>query len=96
MSEHVVWTQWDDLNVPANFKKLSPINTPAETGDLSEVTFYVPTYMGGYPALELSKKMPKLQVLQFQMLAMTMLLITYALESHCVTAEESIMIQPLS
>ena len=64
MSEHVVWTQWDDLNVPANFKKLSPINTPAETGDLSEVTFYVPTYMGGYPALELSKKMPKLQVLQ--------------------------------
>ena len=64
MSEHVVWTQWDDLNVPANFKKLSPINTPAETGDLSEVTFYVPTYMGGYPALELSKKMPKLKVLQ--------------------------------
>ena len=64
MSEHVVWTQWDDLNVPANFKKLSPTNTPAETGDLSEVTFYVPTYMGGYPALELSKKMPKLQVLQ--------------------------------
>ena len=64
MSEHVVWTQWDDLNVPANFKKLSPINTPVESGDFSEVTFYVPTYMGGYPALELSKKMPKLKVLQ--------------------------------
>ncbi|NDI09182.1 MAG: dihydrofolate reductase, partial [Actinobacteria bacterium] len=43
MSEHVVWTQWDDLKVPSKFKRLSPANTPAETGDLSEVTFYVPT-----------------------------------------------------
>jgi phosphoglycerate dehydrogenase-like enzyme len=64
MSEHVVWTQWDDLNVPSKFKRLSPANTPAETGDMSEVTFYVPTYMGGRPALELTKKMPKLKVLQ--------------------------------
>jgi phosphoglycerate dehydrogenase-like enzyme len=64
MSEHVVWTQWDDLNVPSKFKRLSPDNTPAETGDLSEVTFYVPTYMGGRPALELTKKMPNLKVLQ--------------------------------
>ena len=64
MSEHVVWTQWDDLNVPSNFKRLSPATTPAETGDMSEVTFYVPTYMGGRPALELTKKMPNLKVLQ--------------------------------
>ena len=64
MSEHVVWTQWDDLNVPSKFKRLSPANTPAEIGDLSEVTFYVPTYMGGRPALELTKKMPNLKVLQ--------------------------------
>ena len=64
MIEHVVWTQWDDLNVPSKFKRLSPANTPAESGDLSEVTFYVPTYMGGRPALELTKKMPKLKVLQ--------------------------------
>ena len=64
MSEHVVWTQWDDLKVPSNFKRLSPATTPAETGDMSEVTFYVPTYMGGRPALELTKKMPNLKVLQ--------------------------------
>ena len=64
MSEHVVWTQWNDLNVPSNFKRLSPATTPAETGDMSEVTFYVPTYMGGRPALELTKKMPNLKVLQ--------------------------------
>jgi phosphoglycerate dehydrogenase-like enzyme len=64
MGEHVVWTQWDDLNVPSKFKRLSPATTPAETGDLSEVTFYVPTYLGGRPALELTKKMPNLKVLQ--------------------------------
>ena len=64
MSEHVVWTQWDDLNVPSKFKRLSPATNPAETSDLSEVTFYVQTYLGGRPALELTKKMPNLKVLQ--------------------------------
>ena len=64
MSEHVVWTQWDDLNVPSKFKRLSPATNPTETSDLSEVTFYVPTYMGGRPALELTKKMPNLKILQ--------------------------------
>jgi phosphoglycerate dehydrogenase-like enzyme len=64
MSEHVVWTQWDDLNVPSKFKRLSPATNPAETSDLSEVTFYVPTYLGGRQALELTKKMPNLKVLQ--------------------------------
>jgi phosphoglycerate dehydrogenase-like enzyme len=64
MVEHVVWTQWDDLNVPSSFKRLSPAITPVESADLSEITFYVPTYMGGRPALELTKKMPNLKILQ--------------------------------
>lgn len=64
MSEHTIWTQWDDLNVPSKFKRLSPANTPIENSDLSEITFYVPTYMGGRPALELTKKMPNLKILQ--------------------------------
>lgn len=64
MSEQVIWTQWDDLDVPSNFKRLSPATTPIETADLSEITFYVPTYMGGKPALELTKKMQNLKVLQ--------------------------------
>ena len=64
MAEHVIWTQWDDLNVPSSFKRLSPVTTPIETSDLSKITFYVPTYMGGRPALELTKKMPNLKVLQ--------------------------------
>lgn len=61
---HVIWTQWDDLEVPANFKKLSPATTPADGGDFSQVTFYVPWYMGGRPALELTTQMPDLKVLQ--------------------------------
>ena len=64
MSDHVIWTQWEDLNVPAKFKKVSPVNTPIESSDLSEITFYVPTYMGGRAALELTKKMPNLKILQ--------------------------------
>ena len=64
MSEHAIWTQWDDLNVPSKFKRLSPSTTPIENADLSEITFYVPTYMGGRPALELTKKMPNLKILQ--------------------------------
>ena len=64
MSQHTIWTQWDDLNVPSKYKRLSPSTTPIENADLSEITFYVPTYMGGRPALELTKKMPNLKVLQ--------------------------------
>jgi len=64
MSQHAIWTQWDDLNVPSKFKRLSPSTTPIENADLSEITFYVPTYMGGQPALELTKKMPNLKILQ--------------------------------
>jgi hypothetical protein len=61
---HVIWTQWDDLEIPAKFKKLSPATTPADGGDFSEVTFYVPSYMGGRAALELTKQMPNLKILQ--------------------------------
>jgi phosphoglycerate dehydrogenase-like enzyme len=61
---HVIWTQWDDLEIPASFKKLSPATTPVNGGDFSQVTFYVPAYMGGRAALELTKQMPNLKILQ--------------------------------
>jgi phosphoglycerate dehydrogenase-like enzyme len=60
----VVWTQWDDLDIPSAFKKLSPATTPEDGGDFSEVTFYMPAYMGGRAALELTKQMPNLKYLQ--------------------------------
>lgn len=63
-SADVVWTQWDDIKVPAGIKKLSPVDTPLDTADLSEITFYVPPYMGGRAALEHTKAMLNLQVLQ--------------------------------
>jgi len=63
----VIWSQWDDLEVPSNVKRLSPSNTDlltAAEADLAEITFYVPAYMGGKLALEHSRKMPKMEVMQ--------------------------------
>lgn len=61
---HVVWSQWDDLEVPTGFTKLSPETTKLESDDLSSITFYVPQYMGGKAALEFSRKMTALEYLQ--------------------------------
>jgi len=66
MSEHVVWTQWDDLNVPKIFKKLSPKLSPIDRSDLSKITFYVPTYPAGKTDLEPVRGMQNLKVLQLQ------------------------------
>jgi phosphoglycerate dehydrogenase-like enzyme len=64
---HTVWTQWDDLNIPEGFVRKSPANTDlasATQSELDEITFYVPRYMGGRPALEFSSKMSNLKILQ--------------------------------
>lgn len=61
---HIVWSQWDDLVVPPGFTRLSPVNTPLLTSDLSEVTFFVQPYMTGTETLEPVKAMPKLEILQ--------------------------------
>lgn len=64
---HTVWTQWDDLVVPESIVRKSPANCDLATAaqnELDQITFYVPRYMGGRAALELTQKMPNLQVLQ--------------------------------
>lgn len=61
---HVVWSQWDDLVVPEGYTRLSPANFDLNTGDLSQITFYVPEYMSGREGLLHSQKMNNLQVLQ--------------------------------
>ena len=61
---HVVWTQWDDLKVPDGYTRLSPANFNLDTEDLSQITFYVPTYMSGRKGLLYSEKMSNLQILQ--------------------------------
>ncbi|MEY3331650.1 MAG: hypothetical protein RL202_916, partial [Actinomycetota bacterium] len=65
--KHVVWAQWDDLVLPEGFTLRSPANTDlasASAEELSDITFYIPSYMGGRAALEHSKKMSNLKVLQ--------------------------------
>ena len=64
MSKLVAWTQWSDLKVPDGITLRSPKDFPLDTSDLSEINFYVPSYMGGAAALSYAAKMPNLQVLQ--------------------------------
>lgn len=61
---HVVWTQWEDLVVPEGIRKLTPNNCPLDSSDLSEITFYMPQYMGGRKALEYTQEMSVLKYLQ--------------------------------
>jgi phosphoglycerate dehydrogenase-like enzyme len=63
MSE-VIWSQWPDLIVPDGFTVLSPSNCDLDSANLSDITFYVPKYMGGKQALEYSTKMSNLKFLQ--------------------------------
>ncbi len=64
MSEIKVWTQWSDLSVPHGVTLLSPENFPLDSSDLSQVDFYVPTYMTGAKGLSYVEKMTNLKVLQ--------------------------------
>ena len=64
MSNLVAWTQWSDLKVPDGITLRSPKDFPLDTSDLSEINFYVPSYMGGAAALSYAAKMPNLKVLQ--------------------------------
>lgn len=61
---HVIWSQWDDLVAPAGFTLRSPVNTDLASANLDDITIYIPSYMGGRAALEFSRKMPNLKVLQ--------------------------------
>jgi phosphoglycerate dehydrogenase-like enzyme len=60
----VVWSQWDDLQVPEGFVRLSPQNCDLKTDDLKAITFFVPAYLSGKEGLLPSLKMERLQTLQ--------------------------------
>jgi lactate dehydrogenase-like 2-hydroxyacid dehydrogenase len=62
--DQVVWTQWDDLKAPDEFKRLSPASTPLDGENLGEITFFAPPYMGGRNALLPILRMPKLKIVQ--------------------------------
>lgn len=60
----IVWTQWDDLTGPDGFEMLNPKNAPLDSARIKDVTFYVPTYMGGRNALLPIQEMPNLKYVQ--------------------------------
>ena len=61
---HVVWAQWEDLEVPDGVTLVGPSTVPLDGGSLDEVTFYVPPYMSGLAGLKPVESMPSLQYLQ--------------------------------
>ena len=64
MTEHVVWTQWSDLEAPEGITLLHPGNAPLDSDAVAPVTFYVPPYMSGSRGLEPIHRMPNLRYLQ--------------------------------
>ncbi len=64
MKSEVIWTQWEDLKVPAGFESLSPSTAPLDGENLGAITFFVPPYMGGRRALLPILRMSSLRVLQ--------------------------------
>ncbi len=62
--EQTVWTQWDDLEVPAGLSVLGPATAPIGSSAFAGVTFYVPPYMSGLEGLEPIRRMPDLQYVQ--------------------------------
>ena len=64
MSQIKVWTQWSDLSVPPGVTLLSPENFPLDSSDLSQIDFYVPTYMTGAKGLSYVAQMTNLKTLQ--------------------------------
>lgn len=59
-----VWCQWNDIQIPSGFKLFSnfaDLKNPAIT---SQISFYIPEYMGGTSSLKLIQEMPNLQYVQ--------------------------------
>ncbi|HEY4898672.1 MAG TPA: 2-hydroxyacid dehydrogenase [Candidatus Nanopelagicaceae bacterium] len=61
---HTVWSQWPDLKVPVGFRKLSNLDFPLDSSDLSAITIYIPPYMTGVEFLAPIKQMNNLKILQ--------------------------------
>ncbi len=61
---HTVWSEWPDLEVPEGFRRLSRVDFPLDSSDLSQITIYVQPYMTGTEFLEPVKEMSHLQLLQ--------------------------------
>ncbi len=59
-----IWTQWDDLTLPAGVTHLPTDGIAPAADDLDKVEFYVPRYMGGPAAIAMIPEMKSLKVIQ--------------------------------
>ena len=59
----IVWTQWDDLNIPAGITHLPTDGVAPSTSDLEKIEFFVPRYMGGPQAIAMIPQMKNLKVI---------------------------------
>jgi len=60
----VVWCQWNDIAIPQNWKLISAPVDSLSKSELSEITIYVPTYMGGKKSLDPISDLPNLRTVQ--------------------------------
>ena len=59
-----VWCQWNDIAIPNNWNLISaPVDTLSKS-ELSEISIYVPTYMGGKKWLDPISDLPNLRIVQ--------------------------------
>jgi phosphoglycerate dehydrogenase-like enzyme len=59
-----VWCQWKDIQLPVGYNLLSSGSDLEDQNKLSEISIYVPAYMGGISSLKMMKSMPKLKFVQ--------------------------------
>ena len=60
----VVWCQWNDIAIPNKWNLISaPVDTLSKS-ELSEISIYVPTYMGGKKSLDPISDLPNLRIVQ--------------------------------
>lgn len=59
-----IWTQWDDLTLPAGITHLPTDGIAPAASDLDAIEFYVPRYMGGPAAIAVIPEMKSLKVIQ--------------------------------
>jgi phosphoglycerate dehydrogenase-like enzyme len=59
-----IWTQWDDLTLPAGITHLPSDGIAPAASDLDAIEFYVPRYMGGPAAIAMIPEMKSLKVIQ--------------------------------
>lgn len=59
-----VWCQWNDIQIPSGYKLFSDLADLKNPEIASQISFFIPEYMGGTSSLKLMQEMPNLQYVQ--------------------------------